>query len=92
MVITPSFLATLPHRHLREGFAEMIKIAIVRDAALFELIELCGSELLKDGFQKGHSKQNEVIWRSIAGMLAELEPNIFEDQTYDCLLYTSRCV
>jgi len=86
VVITPSFLATLPHRHLREGFAEMIKIAIVRDAALFELIELCGSELLEDGFQKGHSKQNEVIWRSIAGMLAELEPNIFEDQTYERLV------
>jgi 3-dehydroquinate synthase len=31
VIITPPFLKTLPHNNLREGFAEIIKMAIIRD-------------------------------------------------------------
>ena len=38
VVIDPHFLTTLPIRHLSNGFAEIIKIAIACDAELFDLI------------------------------------------------------
>jgi 3-dehydroquinate synthase len=86
VVVTPSLLSTLPRRHLREGIAEMIKIAIVRDRSLFAAVESWGGTLASDVFGLGHSQRNDLLWQSIAGMLAELEPNIFENQTYERLV------
>ena len=34
-----SFLATLPEKHLRNGYIEAIKVALIRDAAFFDWIE-----------------------------------------------------
>lgn len=86
VVVTPSLLSTLPERHLREGFAEMIKIAIVRDNSLFNVVESWGRALAGDVFHQDHPQRKDLLWQSVAGMLAELEPNIFEDQTYERLV------
>ncbi|WP_312858371.1 sedoheptulose 7-phosphate cyclase [Pseudonocardia pini] len=49
-----SFLATLPEPQVRNGTAEMIKIATVANAGLFDLLEKYGDDLLATGFgQRG---------------------------------------
>jgi 3-dehydroquinate synthase len=83
VVVTPSFLATLPQYELRPGFAEIIKIALVRDKQLFELVEQSGRKLLSGGFKGETLHEEEILWRSITGMLNELEPNIYEDRSYE---------
>jgi 3-dehydroquinate synthase len=86
VVVTPSFLASLPRYELRPGFAEIIKIALVRDKHLFELVEQSGRKLLSGGFRGETLHEEEILWRSIAGMLNELEPNIYEDRSYERLV------
>ena len=48
-----SFLETLPEDQVRNGMAELIKIAVVGNAGIFELLEKHGEELLRTRF--GHS-------------------------------------
>ncbi len=86
VVVTPAFLRTVPDQHLRAGFAEIIKMAIVKDPHLFEQVEKHASELLEHAFQHPIDAAEDVLWRSIVAMLEELEPNIFEDQTYQRLV------
>lgn len=84
--IDVSFLSTLSTYHLRGGFAEILKIAFVRDLKLFILLEKYAHRLLQTKFQDDDYCSNEVIWRSIIGMLDELEPNLFENRTYERLV------
>ena len=86
VVVTPSLLSTLPEYRLREGFAEMIKIAIVRDSSLFSAIESWGCALAKDVFHRSHPQRKDLLWQSIIGILEELKPNIFENQSYERLV------
>src|SRR5689334_10248621 len=46
-----NFLKTLPRRHLLNGMCEMIKLAVIKDIALFELLELYGPACIESGFQ-----------------------------------------
>jgi 3-dehydroquinate synthase len=85
VLVDPTFLSTLPPQHVRHGLAEIIKIALVRDDALFHLVERHASEFVSAPLS-GHASVRELLWRSIAGMLEELEPNLFEDQTYERLV------
>jgi 2-epi-5-epi-valiolone synthase len=82
VVVDPEFLSTLPPEELRAGFAEIVKIAIVRDPALFELVEEYGVELIRTHLQAPRAIRDEVLRRAIEGMLEELRPNLFEDQGY----------
>lgn len=72
-----SFLKTLDIRHIRNGLAEILKVAVVRDEKLFELLEDYGSALLKEKFQTGEVA-TLVLRRAVQGMLEELEPNLWE--------------
>src|SRR5205823_4501971 len=74
--IDRSFLLSLPDRHLRCGMAEILKVGIARDPRLFDLIETWGAALLRDRLQSAEGE--EVMRRAIDGMLAELEPNLWE--------------
>ena len=47
----PHFLKTLDRRHLSNGAAEILKMACIKDAALFELLEKHGAELIETHFQ-----------------------------------------
>ncbi len=47
-----SFLRTLPEDQVRNGMAELIKIAVVGNAEIFDLLEKYGDELLRTRF--GH--------------------------------------
>lgn len=85
VLVDPTFLRTLPSQHVRYGLAEIIKIALVRDDALFSLVERHASEFVSAPLS-GHPSVRELVWRSIDGILEELEPNLFEDQTYERLV------
>lgn len=86
VVITPAFLRTVPVPHLRAGCAEIIKMAIIKDPVLFERLEHWAPTLLEHAFQHPAEVSEEVLWRAIVAMLEELEPNMFEDQTYQRLV------
>ncbi|KAI8826904.1 Dehydroquinate synthase-like protein [Fimicolochytrium jonesii] len=72
-----SFLRTLADRHVRNGSAEILKMACVKDYKLFVLLE----EMAKDPSSfKGdvYLNSEEIMRRAIQGMLEELEPNLWE--------------
>jgi 3-dehydroquinate synthase len=79
-----SFLRTLPTAEVRNGMAELLKIAIVGEAEVFELLEKYGQELLEthfgflDGTPELQEIGHEVNYKAIKKML-ELEiPNLQE--------------
>lgn len=71
-----AFLRTLPIEESRCGISEAIKMAIVKDARLFRLIETH----YRDVFEHIESSESmEIIDRSVSTMLEELESNPYED-------------
>jgi 3-dehydroquinate synthase len=72
-----SFLRTLPRQELVVGMGEIIKMAVVKDRRLFELVEAHGPALIDQHFQDGPGA-TEIVNRSIQGMVEELEPNLWE--------------
>jgi 3-dehydroquinate synthase len=56
----------------------MIKLAVIKDLALFELLETHGAESIASKFQDEISAS--ILDRSVGGMLEELQPNLFEDE------------
>ncbi|WP_394825689.1 iron-containing alcohol dehydrogenase [Pendulispora albinea] len=79
-----SFLATLDDRHISNGLAEILKIALIKDAKLFHLLEehaeLLLAERLTGQTHTGDIVAREVFSRAVGGMLEELEPNLWEKQ------------
>jgi 3-dehydroquinate synthetase len=82
VVIDPHFLKTLPANHLRNGFAEIIKMAIACDPELFDLIENHHEALLRTALQEPYQCARRVMSLAIRGMLQQLQPNLFEDKSY----------
>jgi 3-dehydroquinate synthetase len=78
-----SFLATLDDRHISNGLAEILKIALIKDRYLFQLIEQYAELLLDERFQGrtpiGDTAAKNVFSRAIGGMLEELQPNLWEN-------------
>jgi 3-dehydroquinate synthase len=77
VLLDKTFLKTLPRRHLLNGVAEIIKLAVIKDAHLFRLLEEHGSKSVEAYFQ--NETGGIILDRAITGMLEELEPNLFED-------------
>ncbi|MBF9135451.1 sedoheptulose 7-phosphate cyclase [Plantactinospora sp. S1510] len=71
----PGFLATLPDAEFRCGLAEIVKIALVRDARLYTLVEEHHHALRTPD---GAPVLDEVLRRAVAAMLVELEENPWE--------------
>lgn len=76
------FLKTVDTRHIVNGLAEILKIALIKDRALFELLERHGTTLITERLQGRTPESNraatQVIERAITGMLEELEMNLWE--------------
>ncbi|MEH2124120.1 3-dehydroquinate synthase family protein [Nostoc sp.] len=70
-----SFLQTLPIEEIRCGLSEAIKIALVKDASLFALIEEHYPLVLARSQEPVIDK---ILMRAIALMLEELESNPYE--------------
>jgi 3-dehydroquinate synthase len=81
--VDPSLLRSLSRRHLRSGSAELAKIAIIADPALFEDLYEHAELLLDSGYSEPQRRADALIERAIELILAELEPNCFEDQSYE---------
>jgi len=77
VLLDKSFLKTLPRRHILNGVSEIIKLAIIKDAVLFALLEQHGPPSVTTKFQD--EMGGLILDRAISGMLEELEPNLFED-------------
>lgn len=79
-----SFLATLPTEQVRNGMAELIKIAVVGNEGIFELLEKYGEDLLETrfGHREGSPELREVTdrltWDAIETMLRLEVPNLQE--------------
>jgi 3-dehydroquinate synthetase/predicted NBD/HSP70 family sugar kinase len=76
VVVDPCFLSTLSDRQIRNGLSEALKIALVADRALFDLIEKNAFYLLRSKLQGAPGA--ELIRRAIRAMLLELSPNLYE--------------
>jgi 3-dehydroquinate synthetase len=83
VLIEPAFLASLPSHHLSAGLAEMIKMAVIADKNLFEMICSAGPELVRSKFASPAAIARTSLVRSIALMLSELRTNIFETATLE---------
>jgi 2-epi-5-epi-valiolone synthase len=77
-LIDPVFLKTLDERHIKNGIAEIIKIALIKDHALFLLLEKVAAKLDAVSFAHNDPHIDEIFSRAIVGMLEELEPNLWE--------------
>ncbi len=75
-LVDPEVLVTLPPRHISNGLAEILKIALVRDRSLFDLMDEWAEDLCLTRMQSAVGR--EVMRRAIDGMLAELAPNLWE--------------
>jgi 3-dehydroquinate synthase len=78
VLLDRQFLSSLPRRHILNGVCEILKLAIIKDAALFALLEAYGAGCIASGFQDTQSRR--ILNQAIDGMLAELAPNLFEDE------------
>jgi len=76
VVVDPCFVTTLPDREIRNGLSEALKIGLVVDRRLFEVIEEHAYYLIRSKMQSEPGM--EVILRSIRAMLLELAPNLYE--------------
>ncbi|MCB1051037.1 MAG: ROK family protein [Acidobacteria bacterium] len=84
--IDPSFLTTLPTSLLQDGMAEIVKMAMVRDAELMDMLRENGLALLADRFLSEKFGKTEILRRAIFRMLEELESNFHENKTYKRLV------
>lgn len=84
-------LISLERRHLSNGIAEILKVALVKSRSLFELIDEYGEALIQDKFQGStpdlERAANEMISESIHLMLEELQPNLWEACLERCVDY-----
>ncbi len=78
VLLDKRFLSTLPARHLRNGVCEIVKLAVVCDARLFDLLERDGAHGIASAFQDAHG--DAILDAAIGGMLTELEPNLHENE------------
>lgn len=84
VILDFSFLKTLPIDQIRNGMAELIKIAVVGNKEIFELLENHGEALLAShfGYLNGTAELQEVAhqltYNAIQSMLALEVPNLHE--------------
>lgn len=86
-----SFLATLDPRHLSNGLAEILKMALIKSEELFGLLEDFGPLLIEDRFQGStpalETAARRVVSEAIHLMLEELQPNLWETVLERCVDY-----
>jgi len=77
VLLDKAFLKTLPKRHILNGVCEIIKLAVIKDANLFNALEMHGPCSVASHFQDDQG--SILLDRAIEGMLEELQPNLFEE-------------
>jgi 3-dehydroquinate synthase len=86
-----SFLRSLDLRHISNGLAEILKMALIRSEKLFGLLETHGPAVRADRFQGTTGDlaraADAIIAESIHLMLEELQPNLWESSLERCVDY-----
>lgn len=72
-----NFLNTLPSIEISSGLGEALKMAVIKDGTLFDLLEINGADLVDKPFNS-NPFANEIINRCVHGMKSELENNLWE--------------
>lgn len=84
VILDFSFLRTLPTAQVRNGMAELVKIAVVSNAEVFELLYEHGEELLRthfgylDGTPEIQQVAHRINYEAIKTMLELETPNLHE--------------
>lgn len=84
VILDFSFLSTLPTAQVRNGMAELVKIAVVSNLEVFELLEEYGEDLLRthfgyiDSTPEIQEAAHRVTYESIKTMLELETPNLHE--------------
>ncbi len=81
VLMDTAWLSSLPKAEVRNGVAEILKIAVVADPDLFCLLEDHVASLVARRF--AGEKGRLVIARAVELMLAALQENCFEDQSFE---------
>lgn len=81
-LLDQQFLATLDERHVSNGLAEVLKIALIKDPVLFELLADNCKALVSGRLQDERDDRVSlrVLCHAVQGMLEELQPNLWEHQ------------
>ncbi|TAE60015.1 MAG: iron-containing alcohol dehydrogenase [Nostocales cyanobacterium] len=83
-LVDRSFFRTLATGHIRNGMAEIIKMAITDDPVLFELLEKYGPQLIETHFatidadEKLAEIADEIIYRALFSYMKHEGTNMFE--------------
>ncbi|MDJ1174579.1 sedoheptulose 7-phosphate cyclase [Roseofilum capinflatum] len=83
-LVDRSFFRTLPIGHIRNGMAEIIKMAVTDDRELFELLEEYGVDLIETHFAtvnadaKLEKIADEVIYHALYAYMKHEGTNMFE--------------
>jgi 2-epi-5-epi-valiolone synthase len=86
VLVDPAFLRTVPVAHLRCGLAEIVKVALMLDADLFDRVAADGPELIRTGFTTPSASAKHFLARAVELMLDELSDNSYEDRTLERLV------
>jgi 3-dehydroquinate synthetase len=84
VILDFSFLGTLPTAHVRNGMAELVKIGVVGNRRVFDLLDEHGEELLRThfGYRDGSATlrrvSHELTHEAIRSMLELEVPNLHE--------------
>lgn len=81
VIVDQRLLRTLPFAELRAGLAEIVKIALVSDCALFELLEATLPEIVDSGFAAPRAAAETILSLAALRMLEALDGNLFEQQS-----------
>jgi len=77
VLIDRNFLKSLDNRSFNNGLAEIMKMALIKEKHLFELLEKHKQNICKDRLI-GKQDYSTIIQLSIKAMLEELAPNLWE--------------
>ena len=86
-----SFLCTLDRRHVANGIAEILKMALIRSADMMSLLERHGKAVLNADLDRTDQtltvETNKIITMAVQLMLKELQPNLWEANLERCVDY-----
>jgi 2-epi-5-epi-valiolone synthase len=84
--IDMDWLRTLPSIELRSGTAEILKMSLILDAELFEVVTGQWQRLLRTRYADAEGIGRAVVTRSIELMLEQLQDNWYEDNSLQRLV------
>jgi 2-epi-5-epi-valiolone synthase len=86
VLIDTTFLRTLEGRHIRQGLAEILKMALIVDRRIFDALDRHGTSLIESRFQAPQPLGRWIVKRSIALMLEQLQQNPYENASLQRLV------